>query len=215
MRDAEDAIRGRDGYDLDGAKIRVEFPRSFRDREESRGGYRSSGGFSRSNRDGGFRFNRNRYDNTMRRSQNRVIITGLPPSGSWQDLKDHMRKAGDVCYADVSKDGTGVVEFVQAEDMRYAVKKLDDTKFRSHEGETAYIRVRVDDRNGGGSGGGGARRSRSGSPRRRSRSPIDRRTPDANGRDRETKRERSPSHSRSRSAHSRSRSVHSRSRSPM
>ena len=60
-------------------------------------------------------------------------MTGLPPSGSWQDLKDHMREAGDICYADVFHDGTGVVEFVRCEDMKYAVKKLDDTKFKSHE----------------------------------------------------------------------------------
>ena len=44
-----------------------------------------------------------------------------------------MREAGDVCYADVYRDGTGVVEFLRAEDMKYAVKQLDDTKFRSHE----------------------------------------------------------------------------------
>jgi splicing factor, arginine/serine-rich 1 len=58
---------------------------------------------------------------------------GLPPSGSWQDLKDHMREAGDVCFADTFKDGTGVVEFLRHEDMKYAVKKLDDSRFRSHE----------------------------------------------------------------------------------
>lgn len=44
-----------------------------------------------------------------------------------------MREAGDVCYADVYKDGTGVVEFLRYEDMKYAVKKLDDSRFRSHE----------------------------------------------------------------------------------
>ena len=62
-----------------------------------------------------------------------IYDIGLPSSGSWQDLKDHMREAGDVCYADVFKDGTGVVEFLRKEDMKYAVRKLDDTKFRSHE----------------------------------------------------------------------------------
>lgn len=61
-----------------------------------------------------------------------------------QDLKDHMREAGDVCFADVYKDGTGVVEFLRLEDMKYAIKKLDDSRFRSHEGEVAYIRVRED-----------------------------------------------------------------------
>ena len=61
------------------------------------------------------------------------IFLGLPPTGSWQDLKDHMREAGDVCFADVYKDGTGVCEYVRYEDMKYALKKLDDTKFKSHE----------------------------------------------------------------------------------
>jgi hypothetical protein len=44
-----------------------------------------------------------------------------------------MREAGDVCFADVFKDGTGVVEFLRYEDMKYAFKKLDDSRFRSHE----------------------------------------------------------------------------------
>lgn len=57
----------------------------------------------------------------------------MPNSGSWQDLKDHMREAGDVCYADVYKDGSGVVEFLRYDDMKYAVRKLDDSRFRSHE----------------------------------------------------------------------------------
>lgn len=52
-----------------------------------------------------------------------------------------MREAGDVCYADVQKDGMGMVEYLRKEDMEYALRKLDDTKFRSHEGETSYIRV--------------------------------------------------------------------------
>lgn len=59
--------------------------------------------------------------------------SGLPPSGSWQDLKDHMREAGDVCYADVYRDGSGVVEYLKYDDMKYALRKLDDTKFKSHE----------------------------------------------------------------------------------
>ena len=61
------------------------------------------------------------------------MCLGLPASGSWQDLKDHMREAGDVCYADVSKDGRGVVEFLRYDDMKYAARKLDNSKFRSHE----------------------------------------------------------------------------------
>ncbi len=33
----------------------------------------------------------------------------------------------------VFKYGTGVCDFVRYEDMKYALKKLDDTKFKSHE----------------------------------------------------------------------------------
>ncbi|XP_061818868.1 serine/arginine-rich splicing factor 1B [Nerophis lumbriciformis] len=137
-RDADDAVYGRDGYDYDGYRLRVEFPRS------GRGGAAGPP--------------RGRYGPPSRRSEYRVIVSGLPPSGSWQDLKDHMREAGDVCYADVNRDGSGVVEFVRKEDMTYAVHKLDNSKFRSHEGETAYIRVRTD---GHGSGSPSYERSRS------------------------------------------------------
>uniref|UniRef100_I3JB72 RRM domain-containing protein n=1 Tax=Oreochromis niloticus TaxID=8128 RepID=I3JB72_ORENI len=100
-RDAEDAVYGRDGYDYDGYRLRVERRRNGTPR--------------------------GRYGPPSRRSENRVVVSGLPPSGSWQDLKDHMREAGDVCYADVFRDGTGVVEFVRKEDMTYAVRKLDNT----------------------------------------------------------------------------------------
>ena len=44
-----------------------------------------------------------------------------------------MREAGDVCYADVYRDGSGVVEFRREQDLKYAVRVLDDTKFKSHE----------------------------------------------------------------------------------
>lgn len=62
-----------------------------------------------------------------------LVISGLPPTGSWQDLKDHMREAGDVCFADVQRDGEGVVEFLRREDMEYALRRLDGTEFRSHQ----------------------------------------------------------------------------------
>nr|CDJ96608.1 RNA recognition motif domain containing protein [Haemonchus contortus] len=135
-RDAEDAVRGRDGYDFDGCRIRVEFTRGVGPRGP--GGRPMNPAYARewpTPRRGG---------PPSRRSNFRVIVEGLPPTGSWQDLKDHLREAGDVCYADVARDGTGVAEFTRYDDMKYAVRKLDDTKFRSHEGETAYIRVRED-----------------------------------------------------------------------
>ncbi|XP_073522673.1 vomeronasal type-2 receptor 26-like [Phyllobates terribilis] len=53
----------------------------------------------------------------------------------WQNLKDHMKEAGDVCHSDVHKDEIGIME----EDMAYVFRKLDDTKFHSHEGEVSYV----------------------------------------------------------------------------
>lgn len=35
--------------------------------------------------------------------------------------------------ADVYRDGTGVVEFARVEDLDYALKHFQDSKFRSHE----------------------------------------------------------------------------------
>ncbi|KAG5447021.1 hypothetical protein CRM22_005823 [Opisthorchis felineus] len=152
--DAADAVRGRDGYNFDGYALRVEFPRG------GTASYNGSGGNFNSFRRGGFGRG---GGGPSRRSDFRVVVTGLPPTGSWQDLKDHMREAGDVGYADVFRDGTGVVEFLRYEDMKYAVRKLDDSKFRSHEGESSYIRVREERPYGSRS----RSRSRSyGSPRR-------------------------------------------------
>ena len=31
----------------------------------------------------------------------RVVVTGLPKSASWQDLKDHFRRAGEVTFTQV------------------------------------------------------------------------------------------------------------------
>ncbi|KAJ7333783.1 Serine/arginine-rich splicing factor 1 [Desmophyllum pertusum] len=168
-RDAEDAVRGRDGYDFDGKSIRVEFPRGGRGGNRSGGGGGFGGGYGGGGGGGGYGGGRGGGRGPPpRRSEFRVLVSGLPPTGSWQDLKDHMRDAGDVQYSDVFKDGTGVVEYTRRDDMKYALKHLDDTKFRSHEGEVSFIHVKQDNPGGG---GGSRSRSRSKSPRSRSRSP--------------------------------------------
>ncbi|PIA61380.1 hypothetical protein AQUCO_00300728v1 [Aquilegia coerulea] len=130
-RDAEDAIRGRDGYSFDGHRLRVELAHGGRGQSASIDRYSShSGGGSR----GGL----------SRRSDYRVLVTGLPSSASWQDLKDHMRRAGDVCFSQVFRDGggiTGIVDYTNYEDMRYAIRKLDDSEFRNAFSR-GYIRVK-------------------------------------------------------------------------
>ncbi|CAM6093904.1 unnamed protein product [Calypogeia fissa] len=157
-RDAEDAIRGRDGYNFDGNRLRVELahggrgPSSAVDRYSNYSGGSVGGGRGdASGRAGG----------VSRRSEYRVIVTGLPASASWQDLKDHMRRAGDVCFAQVFRDGNGtmgIVDFTNYDDMKYAIRKLDDSEFRNPFSRS-FIRVKEDK-------GYGSRRSTS-----RSRSP--------------------------------------------
>uniref|UniRef100_A0A1A7W8C9 Serine/arginine-rich splicing factor 9 n=1 Tax=Iconisemion striatum TaxID=60296 RepID=A0A1A7W8C9_9TELE len=144
-RDADDAVYGRNGYEYGNSKLRVEYPRTTGGKPGPMGGAGGGGG------------PRGRFGPPTRRSEFRVTVTGLPASGSWQDLKDHMREAGDVCFADVHRDGEGVVEFLRREDMEYALRRLDRTEFRSHQGETSYIRV-YEDR---GSSNWGPARSRS------------------------------------------------------
>ncbi|KAL8147059.1 hypothetical protein AgCh_004690 [Apium graveolens] len=72
FEDACDAIEGRDGYKFDGQRLRVEF---------AHGGRGSSTWdlYSSYSRGG-----------VSRRSEYRVLVTGLPSSASWQDLKVSM-----------------------------------------------------------------------------------------------------------------------------
>ncbi|XP_020780788.1 serine/arginine-rich splicing factor 9 isoform X2 [Boleophthalmus pectinirostris] len=171
-RDAADAVSGRNGFGYGDVKLRVEYPRESTNQfgptgggrgggfaprggggfvprggggftPRGRGGFSPRGGGGFAPRGGGFA-PRGRGGPPSRRSEFRVIVTGLPPTGSWQDLKDHMREAGDVCYTDVQRSGEGVVEFVRRDDMEYAVRRLDRTEFRSHLGETSFIRVYED-----------------------------------------------------------------------
>ncbi|KAB2621501.1 serine/arginine-rich splicing factor SR30-like [Pyrus ussuriensis x Pyrus communis] len=128
-RDADDAIYGRDGYDFDGFRLRVELARGGRHSSSDRYSSYSHSSSSRG---------------VSRRSDYRVLVTGLPPSVSWQDLKDHMRRAGDVCFSQVFHDRggmTGIVDYTNYEDMKYAIKKLDDSEFRNAF-DRSYIRVR-------------------------------------------------------------------------
>ncbi|XP_009799458.1 serine/arginine-rich-splicing factor SR34-like isoform X1 [Nicotiana sylvestris] len=121
-RDADDAIRGRDGYDFDGHRLRVELAHGGR------------GNSSANDRYSGNSSGRNHKFGAPKRTEYRVLVTGLPHSASWQDLKDHMRRAGDVCFSQVFREGggtTGIVDYTNREDMKYAIKKLDESEFRN------------------------------------------------------------------------------------
>ncbi|KAF2930422.1 hypothetical protein DAI22_05g134000 [Oryza sativa Japonica Group] len=184
-RDAQDAIYGRHGYDFDGHRLRVELAHGGRGPSFDR-----SSSYSSAGRRG-----------AAKRTDYRVMVTGLPSSASWQDLKDHMRRAGDVCFSDVYREGgatIGIVDYTNYEDMKQAIRKLDDSEFRNAFSR-AYIRVREYD---------SAKRSRSRSRGRSHSRSISR----SRSRSRSISRSRSRSYSRSRSPRSRSAS---RSHSPV
>ncbi|CAA9988666.1 pre-mRNA-splicing factor, putative [Plasmodium knowlesi strain H] len=126
-RDAADAIKEKDGSDYGGNKLRVEVPFNARDN----GKYGPRGGRGMMGR--GMRSRRGRYV---------VEVSGLPLSGSWQDLKDHLREAGECGHADVFKNGIGEVSFFHKEDMLEAIEKFNGSTFRSHEGEKSKITIR-------------------------------------------------------------------------
>ncbi|KAI7979683.1 Serine/arginine-rich-splicing factor SR34 [Camellia lanceoleosa] len=137
-RDAEDAIRSRDGYDFDGHRLQVELAHGGRGHPSSTDRY-SSYSSGHGGRGGG-----GRGGGVSRHSDYRVLVTGLPSSASWQDLKDHMRRAGDVCFSQVFRDAsgtTGIVDYTNNDDMKYAIRKLDDSEFRNAF-TRAIVRVR-------------------------------------------------------------------------
>merc|ERR1712130_110575 len=101
---------------------------------------------------------------------------------------------GDVAYTDVWTDKGkkyGVIEYSREDDMRNAIKELDDTKL-----DDCYIRLYVQ------GSSGGSRRDRSRSPsrnRNRDRDRRDRSRDDYDGRDRRGSYSRRSKRSRSRS----------------
>ncbi|TMS16912.1 hypothetical protein E3U43_014205 [Larimichthys crocea] len=126
-RDADDAVYELNGKELCGERVIVEHARGpRRDRDGYGGGYwgggRSSGYSSRS------RSGRDKYGPPVR-TEYRLIVENLSSRCSWQDLKDFMRQAGEVTYADAHKERTneGVIEFRSHSDMKRALDKLDGT----------------------------------------------------------------------------------------
>mmetsp|Transcript_19342 Transcript_19342/g.54111 ORF Transcript_19342/g.54111 Transcript_19342/m.54111 type:complete len:231 (+) Transcript_19342:51-743(+) len=175
-RDAEEAVRRRDNYDFGGYRIRVEVARG------------ASGAGAR---DG---FNR-----PPKATPFRCLVKGLPRGASWQDLKDHMRRAAKPLYTDVRTDrdgkSVGIVEFESFEDMKAAIRKLDDSEFNNPRYDRGCY-IRIVEENPGSYRGRSPSVSRS--PPRRGRS--DSRSPRRSlSPDEDKPRRSSPSRSRSRS----------------
>lgn len=90
-----------------------------------------------------------------------------------------MRKAGDVCFAEVHHDddgAVGMVDYTNYEDMEYAIRKLDGTEFRNPF-TRSHIRVMSYNASPRRAGGQDRSRSRSRSPRSNQRSIPKSRSP--------------------------------------
>ncbi|XP_076354160.1 serine/arginine-rich splicing factor 4-like isoform X2 [Tachypleus tridentatus] len=190
-RDADDAVYELNGKELLGERVIVERARGPVRRNAS---YGASGSRRRSNWTDNRSYNP-RYGPPTR-TENRVIVENLSSRVSWQDLKDYMRQAGEVTYADAHKQrkNEGVVEFATFSDMKNALEKLDSTELNGRK-----IRLSED-------------RSKKRRSRTKSRSRSRSRTP-SKSRSRSKSRSKSRSRSRSKSASRSSKNSRSRSRS--
>lgn len=138
-RDAEDAVRGRDGYKFDGDYLKCEMSKDRRrdDRDGGRDGGRGDRGGGRDRDRGGDRGDRGERKPRERKPRERkppprsdygVTITGLHDEARWKALKEHFATVGPVVFADI-KENEGVVEFEKEDDMLEAIKKFDDTEY--------------------------------------------------------------------------------------
>mmetsp|Transcript_36721 Transcript_36721/g.70797 ORF Transcript_36721/g.70797 Transcript_36721/m.70797 type:complete len:330 (-) Transcript_36721:245-1234(-) len=141
-KDAQRAIDELTDTDLNGRPI---FVREDREKGKSYGGGGRGGSRGGGARGGG----------------TTVFVGNLDWKVSWQDLKDHMKQAGEIEYADVitrsdgKSSGGGLVRYTSAAAAQKAIRTLTDTEIN---GRLIFVR---EDREGGiiggGRGGGGGR----------------------------------------------------------
>ncbi|XP_060526914.1 serine-arginine protein 55-like [Cylas formicarius] len=177
-RDAEDAVYELHGKKLLGMRVSVEMARGRprgRDQEWfSSRDHRPRGG----------------GQGPPVRTNYRIFVENLSSGVSWQDLKDYLRPAGEVTFADAHKKykNEGIVEFASYDDMKNAIRKFDDTVLNGRR-----IRLVEDKsaRRGSRSRSRSRSRSSSGDSRKRGRSRSKSNSP--------VKKEKKSSRSRSRS----------------
>ncbi|XP_063617645.1 serine-arginine protein 55 isoform X4 [Cydia splendana] len=207
-RDADDAVYELNGKDLLGERVTVErargMPRGsdrWRSRDQPPAPAPSRRPPPPKRRDASVLHARKNQDDNYRygpptRTEYRLVVENLSSRISWQDLKDYMRQAGEVTYADAHKQhrNEGVVEFATHSDMRAAIEKLDNTELNGRR-----IKL-VEDRRSS------RRRTRSSSSRSRSRSRARRSSRSRSRAGRSRSRSKSKGKSKSPAAKSRSRS---------
>jgi RNA recognition motif-containing protein len=131
---AQQAVLTMNDTELNGRQIFVR-----EDREDRNSG---GGGFSSRNSTGSTGGG-HRFSSGEQGQGRRVYIGNLSWDVAWQDLKDHMRQAGDVVHAEViceqngRSKGCGIVEFATDEDAKEAILTLTDTDLK---GRMIFVR---------------------------------------------------------------------------
>jgi RNA recognition motif-containing protein len=136
---AQQAVLTLNDTELNGRQIFVREDREDRNNGGGGGGFssRSSTGDSISGGGG------HRFSSGEKGQGRRVYIGNLSWDVAWQDLKDHMRQAGDVVHAEViceqngRSKGCGIVEFATDEQAKEAISTLTDTELK---GRMIFVR---------------------------------------------------------------------------
>lgn len=144
-RDAEDAVDRRNDYEFGSNRLRVEFSHGGKGkgrgggrdsrRRDSRGRGGGRGGGGRGGRDSRSR-RRPPPPRThgLNNNWHKVVVTGLPPGASWQDMKDFFRPEAQAKYTDVTGAGEGVAGFATADDAERVVERLNGGTFKDRDG---------------------------------------------------------------------------------
>lgn len=130
---AQQAVLTLNDTELNGRQI---FVREDREDRNSGGGFASFN--NRNNAAAGHRFTPGAQSQSRR-----VYVGNLSWDVRWQDLKDHMREAGEVLHAEVicesngRSKGCGIVEFATASEAQEAITKLTDSELK---GRMIFVR---------------------------------------------------------------------------
>jgi RNA recognition motif-containing protein len=130
--EAQEAVHTLHDTELKGRPI---FVREDREDRTSSTHAAASATTSSSNSHGGHR--------TAGEQTRRVYVGNLSWDVAWQDLKDHMRQAGEVTFAEVITEyngrskGCGIVEYATEEAAKHAIATLSDTELK---GRMIFVR---------------------------------------------------------------------------
>ncbi|EDS37206.1 myelin expression factor 2 [Culex quinquefasciatus] len=77
--------------------------------------------------------------NNNRKSSDTIIIRNMPSAWTWQTLRDKFRDVGEVKFAEIRGQDTGVVRFAKERDAEVAIKIMDGSRFDGRTVDVTYF----------------------------------------------------------------------------